>query len=142
MFPGPGPVYPLLVGDYDRRGAFLYRTATDRPHSGWWLSKLMWWIDPRESHEVLIRAAPLDRSSPILLANGDRTGEDVVTIDEEGGPNIYSSENLLLTARDVPNIMNGWRNYPGVTAFRSGGCYSFQIDGFTFSYTIVFHAVP
>jgi len=35
----------------------------------------------------------------------------------------------------------GWRGWPSGTAIRTPGCYAWQIDGTTFSYTVVFKAV-
>jgi len=142
LLPGPGPVYPQLVGDYDPQGAYRYRSDSGPKVAGWWVMKTLWWIDPLENDEVIIRALRLDGTTPILLGNGVPTGVDVVAITPAGGTGNYSGENLLLTARDISNIINGWRNYPGSTAIRTGGCYGFQVDGKTFSYTIVFKAVP
>jgi hypothetical protein len=141
FLPGPGPAYPLFALDFDRNGAVLERSNGPRVE-GWWDMKTMWWIDPRERGEVLIRARRLDGTNPIVLNNGPPTGHELVSITTAGGTGNYSDENLLLTARDISNIINGWRNYPGATAIRTGGCYGFQVDGKTFSYTIVFKAVP
>jgi hypothetical protein len=105
--------------------------------------KTAWWIDPREPGEVLVQARRLDGTNPIVMDNGPVSGKTVVTINLGNGASDYSDENLLLTANDVAgNTINGWRNYPGATAIRTGGCYGFQIDGKSFSYSVVFKAVP
>jgi len=125
--------------DYDRNGDVLFRSNGPKV-DGWWSMKTAWWIDPKETSEVLIRARRLDTPGPIVMANGVPAG---TTIESIGGDvDGFSDGNLLLAARDTLNVINGWRNYPGATAIRTGGCYGFQVDGKTFSYTIVFKAVP
>lgn len=108
---------------------------------GWWVLKTLWWIDPVEQGGVLIRARRLDGNGLILIGNGPPAGRHVVTINTEGGPSTYSEDSVLPDSAESSNFLDDWRNYPGATALRGPGCYGFQVDGKSFTETIVFEAV-
>ena len=144
VLPGPGPAYPLIAADYSHSGAIRIQSSAGQPADGWWILKTLWWIRPSEAREVLVRSRRLDGSSQLLMGveNGAAgIGRAQVDIETAGGTGTYSDETLFQSARDVLNIINGWRTYPGGTAMRDPGCYAFQVDGKSFSYTIVFKAV-
>jgi len=40
----------------------------------------------------------------------------------------------------TPDVTREWRYYPTETLLRTPGCYAFQVDGFGFSYVLIFQA--
>jgi hypothetical protein len=121
---GHGPVRPLIVPDDDGvraalRGTLLLR----RGPGGWYHLKTLWFAMPRYQGPVLIRGRRLDGSGPVVF------GESPALVDPQLPPGA------------TVNGENGYREWPGATWLRSGGCFVWQVDGTRFSYTIVFKAV-
>jgi hypothetical protein len=115
---GDGPLYP--IADYFRDGAVLQLRPDDREPDGSYVKKVRW-LGAGYRGPVLLRVARLD------------------------GPGTASARfSYLGTVRD-----DGYRaeltepdnDLPATTTVGGPGCYAYQVDGSTFSTTIVFRAV-
>ncbi|WBB48614.1 hypothetical protein O3597_26640 [Verrucosispora sp. WMMA2044] len=115
---GPGPLYP--VADYFVDGALQLRDE-DRQPDGTYPKKVRW-IGSGYTGPVLVRAARID-------APGSATAVFSYT----GEPRDDGHHAVLTTPES---------DLPGVTTVAGPGCYAYQVDGTTFSVTIVFRAVP
>ncbi|MGK5740025.1 hypothetical protein [Micromonospora sp. URMC 103] len=116
---GPGPVYP--VADYFGGGAVLGLRDADRQRDGTYEKKVRWIAEGYQG-PVLVRAARIDGPGS-ASARFAYTGEP-----RDGG------HYALLTHTDS--------DLPGTTTVAGPGCYAYQVDGTTFSVTIVFRAEP
>ncbi|MBF9132835.1 hypothetical protein I0C86_28330 [Plantactinospora sp. S1510] len=116
---GPGPVYP--VADYFRDGAVLRLREDDRQPDGTYRKKVRW-IATGYTGPVLVRAARIDAP-----------GSATVAFSYTGGPR-DGGHYAVLTNPDS--------DLPGTTTVDGPGCYAYQVDGTTFSLTIVFRAAP
>lgn len=107
---GSGPVEPMSLG----------------PRSlwpnGWYGYKTLWFTLPSYTDAVLIRGARIDGDGPVGFGEGPRIGH------------------LIIPPGPTVNGHDGYREAPGGTFVKSPGCYAFQVDGLSFSYTIVFVA--
>ncbi len=116
---GTGPVRPL--GRVTASGEGELGAAPDP--AGWYGFKTLWFSAPSYTGPWLIRGAQLDGTSPVIFGEQPAVSQLVVppvaTLNGEGG----------------------YRTAPGGTYVRGPGCYAWQVDGTTFSYVIVFHAV-
>jgi hypothetical protein len=113
---GPGPLYP--VADYFRDGVLQLRDD-DRQPDGTYEKKVRW-IAAGYSGPVLVRAGRIDgpgtASAAFAYTGGPRDG----------------GHYAVLTHPDS--------DLPATTTVSGPGCYAYQVDGTTFSVTIVFRA--
>lgn len=116
---GEGPVHP--VADYFRGGNVLELRPDDREPDGTYVKKVRW-IAAGYPGPVLVRAARIDAPGTA------------------GAVFSYTGE-----ARDGGHyavLVNENSDLPATTTLAGPGCYAYQVDGTTFSDTIVFRAVP
>jgi hypothetical protein len=78
---------------------------------------------------VLIRGGQIGGDKPVMFSTGT-----VMLFPELQFPPQSQDSREGLSGR-------GWRGWPSGTDLRAPGCYAWQIDGTTFSYTVVFKAV-
>ncbi|KXK61997.1 hypothetical protein AWW66_10660 [Micromonospora rosaria] len=116
---GPGPVYP--VADYFGDGTVLRLRAHDRQADGSYRTKVRW-IASGYTGPVLVRAARID-------GPGTAAAEFSYLGDPRDG-----GHHAVLTHPDS--------DLPGTTVVGGPGCYAYQVDGTTFSVTVVFRAEP
>jgi hypothetical protein len=110
---GPGPAYPIGL---DHGVVHVVRGAGDVDASVWGVQKLLWFVHPSYRGPVLVRGSKTDGT---------------VRVRFDGG---------RLPAAEL-RLPAGTRARPSYVRIRRPGCYAFQIDGTTFSRTIVFRAV-
>lgn len=116
---GPGPVYPILG-----RSASL--AVTEREGWGSWRgTKVLWFAHQRYRGNVLIRGKQLSSWERLRFDDG-AVPPDEIRIAAGPSPAGW---------RDQPA---GSRGRPSYVRVRSAGCYGVQIDGTTFSSTVVF----
>ena len=117
---GPGPVYPGLGST-----SGLLNAVKDTQYGGPWQGqKVFWYVAPSYRARVLIRGRRLD--GPGWLGfNGTRVPKDELRIEPY---DTVSWSGQPRYSRGIPS---------GVRALTSG-CYGAQIDGTTFSRTVVF----
>jgi hypothetical protein len=126
-----GPVYPVGF----KRGAeaalsFLYPPPKDSSFagSGWGGQKVLWAASPDYRAPVLIRGRRLDAPGEVRFSH----------------PGGRALKELRLPATATwatgPGLAKGWRYFPTYTRLRKTGCYAYQVDGTSFSRTLVFKA--
>jgi hypothetical protein len=130
---GPGPIYPV-IGVPAGRSAVLAFTYPPPPGSllagsGFGGQKVLWVGAPRYRGPVLIRGGQLGGNNPVMFSTGT-----VMLFPELQFPPQSQDSQVGLPSR-------GWRGWPSGTDLQAPGCYAWQIDGTTFSYTVVFKAV-
>jgi hypothetical protein len=119
---GRGPVRPIPAARGDLvHGVVQLSTATGVP--GWLGFKTLWFSTPSYQGPWMVRAKRLDGPGPIAF------GET---------PTL---EPLVVPPGETLNASAGFRTAPGGTWVKSPGCYGWQVDGLTFSNTIVVNAV-
>ena len=121
--PGPGPAYPVLGPGTVL--SFFWPVTPEQGGfygSGWSGNKVMWIVAARYRGRVLVRGRQLD-------------GPHLVRF---GGGRPPAGELRISTAST--GAANGVRRIPSFTRVEAAGCYTYQIDGTTFSRTIVFEA--
>lgn len=118
---GGGPVKVIVPQAGDLTHGRVILAPSDVP--GWQGIKTHWVVRPSYGGWVVVRGKRLDGSGPVALL-----GEAAI------GP-------LLIQPGSGPNDSGGWREQPSGTYVRTAGCYGFQVDGATFSYSIVLQAV-
>jgi hypothetical protein len=112
---GEGPVYAIGIDD---DGGRLIYDDTVAAGADWHPVKVLWVIDPLYSGAVLIRGQQIH-------------GPNTLGFDD---PNVHEMFFEQITPGPT------WRTRPAETYVRAPGCYSYQIDGFDFSYNIVVKA--
>jgi hypothetical protein len=120
---GNGPVRVLVggAGGDIRQGVANLINPTSTPP---WLGlKTLWFSAPSYQGPFVIRAIRLGHPGPVALGEGPMVAPLVVP----PGPTV--------------NGTGGWREAPGGLWVKKPGCYAWQVDGLTFSETIVVHAV-
>ena len=115
---GDGPLYP--VADYFQDGTTLDLRAEDREPDGTYTKKVRW-IGTGYTGPVLVRTARIDGPGTATM-RFSYWGET-----RDGG--YYA---------DLPTDNS---DLPATTKVGGPGCYAYQVDGSTFSTTIVFRAV-
>lgn len=110
---GPGPAYP--IGWPDARIPVRWQ-AGDFEATRFGVQKVLWFVDPRYRGPVLVRGVGLDNPFRVRFERG----------------RVPPTE-LRLPA--------GMRHRPSFVRIREPGCYAFQIDGLSFSRSIVFRAL-
>jgi hypothetical protein len=111
--PGLGPNAVLEYIAPDGRSDWSDRT--------WGGQKLLWAVDPAAAGPVLVRGRRLDGPGAVAF-------EDPVIAE------------LLIEADDREGLGGGWRDYPSYTRLRVPGCYAFQVDSASGTWSIVFTA--
>jgi hypothetical protein len=125
FLPGRGPAYPNFAG----AGTTLeYQWPppenSDFYGTGWSGNKVLWWVAGAYHGPVLIRGRQLDGNERVRF--------------ERGSPPPLE---LKIPAGKGWAAWKGARDRPSYTRVRAEGCYAYQVDGTTFSRTIVFQAV-
>jgi hypothetical protein len=125
--PLPGPAARTALPGLARQ-ASQYRHGVagliNPTNSPPWLAlKTLWFSVPAYQGPFVIRAQRLGRPGPVALGEGPTVAPLVVP----PGPTL--------------NGTGGWREAPGGLWVRAPGCYAWQVDGLTFSETIVVRAV-
>ncbi|GAA3398339.1 hypothetical protein [Cryptosporangium minutisporangium] len=115
---GDGPLHP--VAHYFRNGATLELRPDDRQPDGSYVKKVRW-VGVGYEGPVVLRADRID---------GPGTASARFSYRGTPGPDGFSAE---LPARD--------NDLPATTTVSGPGCYAYQVDGASFSETIVFRAV-
>src|SRR5207245_4869858 len=121
---GPGPVF-VVTGDPQHHGTVSMAFPPD-PRSGFAGSKFSGMrigllVAPSYDGPILIRGWQLDGTHPVRFS----------TVDSP-----------LLSEIQLPpgtNFGGGWRERFAYVRVRVPGCYAWQIDGASLSYTIAFH---
>jgi hypothetical protein len=126
MLPGRGPVYPNLGGSSSTLEFVwpILPTQVDFYGTGWSGNKVLWWVVGAYHGPVLIRGRQLD-------------GAEVVRFDR--GRPVPPAELRIPASRGYAP-WKGARDRPSYTRLRAPGCYAYQVDGTSFSRTIVFRA--
>jgi hypothetical protein len=122
---GVGPLRPLVspgrsATEAAKNGTLVFRRAPE--HQRWYQLKTLWFSSPAYQGPAWIRGRRLGGRGRI------RFGES---------PEL---EDPLLSAGPTVNGTNGYREWPGATWITRAGCYMWQVDGTSFSHTIVFRA--
>ena len=124
---GAGPVYPLVpTGPEDparetaRTGVVSY--SDGRSEGGWFYVKVLWIMSPRYRGPALVRGRQLDGPRLVRFELGSRPAAELRLWDPSVG------------------YTKGWLNRATYMRLRGPGCYGFQVDGKTFSKSIVFEA--
>ncbi|MFN8516858.1 MAG: hypothetical protein U0841_30655 [Chloroflexia bacterium] len=120
---GVGPAYPIMSND-----AIYHYSVAQPTRDGWVELKVLWVSAPTYSGPLLVRGHRIDGPQSLLL-----------TTSATGG-SVSPQEELRLFASNTSPLA-GWRNWPSYTLVQAPGCYAYQVDGTTFSYTIVFLVV-
>ncbi len=114
---GDGPLYP--VADYFEDGTVLALRAQDRQPDGSYEKKVRW-IGAGYTGPVLVRSGRIDGAGTASVRFSS-LGEE-----RDGG---YYAE-----------LRSPTSDLPATTTISGPGCYAYQVDGTTFSTTIVFRA--
>jgi hypothetical protein len=115
---GRGPVWMELG---DRGVPSRGRSVLGNPGvPGWLAAENVWLVSPDYQGPFTVRGVRLD-------------GRGTVGIGGTPGNAAFVEP----PAPADPNTVNGWRTPPGTIWVTSPGCYAFQIDGTSFSETIV-----
>jgi hypothetical protein len=121
---GAGPAFPILGSGSTLR----YAPPINFQSARWGGQKVLWFVLPSYTGPVLIRGGRLDRPGRIGFERGNipvlALRLDSSTVIPGGGP-----------------VPDNARYRPSYTRLTSPGCYAYQVDGTTFSRTIVFRAV-
>jgi hypothetical protein len=110
---GPGPAYP--IGYTDGTIAINWQ-GNDVDATLWGAQKVLWFVHPRYRGPVLVRGVGLDNPLRVRFGRGRIPPAEL-------------------------RLPEGTRDRPSYVRIRKPGCYAFQIDGLTFSRSIVFRAV-
>jgi hypothetical protein len=118
---GNGPVRVVIANEGDLRRGVADLSASSSPP--WIALKTLWFSVPAYQGPFIIRARRLGHPAPVALGEGPTIAPLVVP----PGPTL--------------NGTGGWREAPGGLWVSTPGCYAWQVDGLTFSETIIVHAV-
>lgn len=99
----------------------IYPDLGDRVIAAGTLAKVLWFARPSYQGPILIRGRQIDGSGVVTFG----TGSDTLRLASAGTDTSSSA---------------GWRSWPSYTFVAMPGCYAYQVDGDTFSETIVFRA--
>jgi hypothetical protein len=109
---GPGPAYP--IGWRDGTIPITWH-GNDVDARLWGVQKVLWFVRPSYHGPVLVRGIGLDNAYRVRFDRG----------------------RIPPTELKLPE---GTKDRPSYVRIRKPGCYAFQIDGWTFSRSIVFRA--
>jgi hypothetical protein len=110
---GPGPTYP--IGWADATIPIGWQ-RNDVDATLWGVQKVLWFVQPRYRGPVLVRGVGLDNPYRVRFERGRIPPAEL-------------------------RLPEGTRERPSYVRIRKPGCYAFQIDGLSFSRSIVFRAV-
>ena len=119
---GPGPAYPGLGGSGGQ--------VSDTPgqeNTGWFATKVFWYVRPSYTGRVLIRGRRLDDRGRLGFSESANRPSRELRI--QRGDTVQW--------RGQPE---GSRGVPSGLWWRASGCYGIQVDGTRFSRTVVFAA--
>jgi hypothetical protein len=116
---GAGPVYATL-GSWDG----TVQTLDALVSNGWFISKVLWSVDPMYTGPVLIRGRQLDGGGALLFAADD--------------PSPYRQLVELSLPAGEPTRDQAARFIASGITYAQPGCYGVQVDGVGFSDSIVF----
>jgi hypothetical protein len=102
----------------------VYPDLGDRVIAAGAPAKVLWFARPNYHGPILIRGRQIDGSGMVKF----------------GTPPDTQAALLLTSAGAEASGTAGWRNWPSYTFVAEPGCYAYQVDGDTFSETIVFRA--
>lgn len=118
---GEGPARPTGLA----RGAVLnYLSPVERSDwmdQTWGGQKVLWAVDPAWGGPVLVRGRRLD-------APGELAFEDP------------AQPELLLNTSSYQGRAGGWKDNPSFTRVRAPGCYAYQVDTASGTWSIIFTA--
>jgi hypothetical protein len=123
--PGRGPAYPNFGGGATTL-EFTWpptRNQVDFYGTGWSGNKVLWWVAGTYHGPVLIRGRQIDGNERVRFERG-----------------LPPPLELRIPAGKGYGPWKGARDRPSYTRVRAEGCYAYQVDGTTFSRTIVFEA--
>lgn len=120
---GDGPVYAVV----DPAGVVRYGGGEER--GGWTTAKVLWLASPWYRGPALVRGRQLDGPNEVVFPRAE--GEPATAL-----------RFPIWTGVGSPDVPEGWRQQPSWLGFRASGCYAVQIDGISFSRTLVFAAEP
>lgn len=134
---GSGPIYAIYGGGSAADGVLQYQDASFLGKGGaseWSAQAVAWAISPNYAGPALIRGRQLDGPNALLFNGG---------IDQQNFVGSWSREPLLTTLRLIGSRDSvTWAYWGTFTRVRAPGCYAYQVDGLTFSYLIIFQALP
>ena len=116
---GPGPVYPGLGSDSSLSA--LPDTQFGGP---WYGQKVFWYVLPSYTGPVLLRGRRLDGPEWMRFDSGKLPGDEL---------RITKGETVIWTGQPV-----GSRGRPSAVRVLAAGCYGVQVDGTTFTRTVIF----
>ncbi len=120
---GDGPAYAAgFTADGVLNLSFPAPTETPFYGSEWSGAKVLWIVDSTYQGPLLIRGGRLDGSDQVRFENGAEPPSQ-----------------LSLPAAPASGTSD-WRSLPSYTRLRSPGCYMYQVDGLSFTETIIFEA--
>jgi hypothetical protein len=120
---GSGPVRVFINNAGDLRHGMAHLASTGVPR--WLALKTHFFSVPAYQGPFLVRAKRLDHSGPITL-----------------GARPTQTAPLLVPSGPAANGLAGWREFPYSTFVKAPGCYAWQVDGLTFSKTIIVRMLP
>lgn len=128
---GAGPAYPHPVSRraYDRsdpNGVVYVGKAPPGTEGDWYYAKVLWLISPSYHGALVIRGKQLDGPGSLRSWEGRPGRMD----------SYYAAAGIRIPAHPS-TLRNGWRDRPSGALFTGPGCYGWQVDGRTFSRTIV-----
>ena len=119
---GEGPAYAAGFGsDGILNVSFPAPTETPFYGSEWSGAKVLWFVDPAYRGPILIRGGRLDGSGPLRFETGAEPLPD-------------------LRLDPLSSGSSDWRSRESYTRLRAPGCYMYQVDGLSFTETIIFEA--
>jgi hypothetical protein len=113
---GDGPLYPVGFGT---EGAARLEGAV--VEGGWYFIKVLWVADPVYKGPALVRGGRIDAAGEVRFEQGANPARELA-LDPGAGLSGGTT----------------WPNWPTYTRVRGPGCYAYQIDGTTFTRTVVF----
>jgi hypothetical protein len=122
---GSGPVY-LVNESIDNPVIFLDAGSSD-PGSPWKISKVFWEISSSYTGPALVRGGQIDGTNALNFNGG---------LGQTAGNN-QGTEPILHELRLLGDPHGQWKTYLSFVRIQQSGCYAFQIDGPTFSESIV-----
>jgi hypothetical protein len=124
---GRGPVYPIVGTAL--RIEFPPPGISEFTVGGWGGQRVLWFVAPRYRGPVLIRGRRLD-------------GPDRLRFDRGAVPGLQLRIASGAAGRWPVGVTldDGQRYRRSYTRVRAPGCYAYQVDGTSFSYTVVFRA--
>jgi hypothetical protein len=129
---GAGPAYPHPVSmrPYDRADPdgvlYLPYGRPEGIEGNWYRAKVLWLVSPSYHGALVIRGRQLDGAGALRFWQ-ERPND---------ATRFFAAFDLRLPAH--PGwLRNGWRDRASTELFANPGCYGFQVDGRTFSRTIV-----